>query len=154
MAMTTASTAAQSSTDDLGKLVVRLVVGILIVFHGLALATGDMGIPNNLVRWGLPASLMWLGFLVEFGGGSMMILGAYARLGGLLLGIFMVIAIIMAHAGLMGSQNHLFLVANNPAGNHWDHYFLETQMFYLLGGFAVALLGAGRYGLNIGGKWN
>jgi len=154
MAMTTASTAAQSSTDDLGKLVVRLVVGILIVFHGLALATGDMGIPNNLVRWGLPASLMWLGFLVEFGGGLMMILGAYARLGGLLLGIFMVIAIIMAHAGLMGSQNHLFLVANNPAGNHWDHYFLETQMFYLLGGFAVALLGAGRYGLNIGGKWN
>ena len=154
MAMTTASTAAQSSTDDLGKLVVRLVVGILIVFHGLALATGDMGIPNNLVRWGLPASLMWLGFLVEFGGGLMMILGAYARLGGLLLGIFMVIAIIMAHAGLMGSQNHLFLVANNPAGNHWDHYFLETQMFYLLGGFAMALLGAGRYGLNIGGKWN
>jgi putative oxidoreductase len=146
--------ATQTSSDDLGKLVVRLVVGILIVFHGLALATGDMGIPNNLVRWGLPASLMWLGFLVEFGGGLMMVLGAYARLGGLLLGIFMVIAIIMAHAGLMGSQNHLFLVANNPAGNHWDHYFLETQMFYLLGGFAVALLGAGRYGLNIGGKWN
>jgi putative oxidoreductase len=146
--------ATQTSSDDLGKLVVRLVVGILIVFHGLALATGDMGIPNNLVRWGLPASLMWLGFLVEFGGGLMMVLGAYARLGGLLLGIFMVIAIFMAHAGLMGSQNHLFLVANNPAGNHWDHYFLETQMFYLLGGFAVALLGAGKYGLNIGGKWN
>jgi len=34
--------------------------------------------------------------------------------------------------------------------NHWDHYFLETQMFYLLGGFSVALLGAGKYGLNIG----
>jgi putative oxidoreductase len=146
--------AAQSSSEDLGKLIVRLVVGILIVFHGLALATGDMGIPNNLARWHLPTELMWLGFLIEFGGGLMMVLGAYARLGGLLLGIFMVVAIIMAHAGLMGSQNHLFLVANNPAGNHWDHYFLETQMFYLLGGFAVALLGAGKYGLNIGGKWN
>jgi hypothetical protein len=27
-------------------------------------------------------------------------------------------------------------------------------MFYLLGGFSVALLGAGKYGLNIGGNWN
>ena len=149
-----ATAAIAQSNDDLGKLVVRLTVGSLIIFHGLALATGDMGIPNNLVRWGLPASLSWLGFIVEFGGGLAMVLGAYARLGGLLLGIFMIIAVFMAHAGLMGSQNHLFMIANNPAGNHWDHYFLETQMFYLLGGFSVALLGAGKYGLNIGGKWN
>ncbi|HEX3485597.1 MAG TPA: DoxX family protein [Micropepsaceae bacterium] len=146
--------AVAQSNEDLGKLVVRLTVGILIVFHGLALATGDAGIPNNLVRWGLPADLKWIGFLVEFGGGLGMILGVYARLSGFLLGVFMVIALIMAHVGLMGAQNHLFMVANNPAGNHWDHYFLETQMFYLLGGFAVALLGAGRYGLNIGGSLN
>jgi uncharacterized membrane protein YphA (DoxX/SURF4 family) len=113
-----------------------------------------MGIPNNLARWHLPTGLMWLGFIAEFGGGLAMILGAYARLGGFLLGVFMVIAIFMAHIGLMGATNHLFMVANNPAGNHWDHYFLETQMFYLLGGFSVALLGAGRYGLNIGGNLN
>ena len=144
----------QTTNDDVGKLVLRVTVGALIVFHGLALATGDAGIPNNLVRWGLPAELMWIGFLIEFFGGVGMILGVYARLGGFLLGVFMLIALFMAHSGLMGSQNHWFMVANNPAGNHWDHYFLETQMFYLLGAFSVALLGAGRYGLNIGGKWN
>ena len=148
------ATAVAQSNEDLGKLVVRVTVGALIVFHGLALATGDAGIPNNLIRWGLPAQLMWIGFLVEFGGGLAMILGAYARLGGLALGLFMVVAIFMAHIGLMGAQNHLFMVANNPAGNHWDHYFLETQAFYLFSGFAVALLGAGKIGLNIGGKWN
>jgi putative oxidoreductase len=113
-----------------------------------------MGVPNNLVRWGLPPDLKWLGFIAEFGGGLMMVLGAYARLGGLLVGVFMVIAVGMAHSGLMGSQNHWFMVANNPAGNHWDHYFLETQFFYLFGAFAVFLLGAGKYGLNIGGRWN
>lgn len=133
---------------------VRVTVGILIVFHGLALATGDAGIPNNLVRWGLPADLKWIGFLIEFGGGLAMIAGVYARLGGFLLGTFMLVALFMAHSGLMGAQNHWFMVANNPAGNHWDHYFLETQIFYLLSGFSVALLGAGRYGLNIGGNWN
>lgn len=152
--MAATTTVTQASSEDLGRLVLRLTVGILIVFHGLALATGDAGIPNNLIRWGLPPDLKWLGFVVEFGGGLAMVLGAYARLGGLLLGIFMIIALLMAHIGLMGATNHLFMVANNPAGNHWDHYFLETQMFYLLGGFSVALLGAGRYGLNIGGNLN
>ncbi len=145
---------ALQSNEDLGKLILRVLVGSMIVFHGLALLTGDMGIPNNLVRWGLPAQLSWIGFIVEFVGGVGMILGVYARLGGFMLGVFMVIAIIMAHVGLMGSQNHLFMVANNPAGTHWDHYFLETQFFYLFGAFAVYLLGAGKYGLNIGGKWN
>jgi putative oxidoreductase len=148
-----AATAVQSN-EDLGKLILRVLVGGLIVFHGLALFTGDMGIPNNLVRWGMPAQLSWIGFLIEFGGGLGMILGVYARLGGLLLGIFMVLALIMAHSGLMGSQNHWFMVANNPAGNHWDHYFLETQFFYMFGAFSVFLLGAGKYGLNVGGKWN
>lgn len=143
-----------TSNEDFGKLVLRVLVGGLIVFHGLALATGDAGIPNNLARWGLPTQLMWVGFLIEFVGGLGMIVGAYARLGGLLLGTFMVVAIIMAHAGLMGSQNHLLMVANNPAGNHWDHYFLETQFFYLFGAFSVYLLGAGKYGLNMGGNWN
>jgi len=142
------------SNEDLGKLVIRITVGVLILFHAFALATGDTGIPNNLIRWGLPPALAWLGFLAEFGGGLAMVLGAYTRLGGLVVGVFMMIAIFMAHSGLMGAQNHLFMVANNPAGNHWDHYFLETQAFYLLGSFSVALLGAGKYGLNIGGSWN
>ena len=153
MGETMAATAIQAN-EDMGKLILRVTVGALIVFHGLALATGDTGIPNRLVAWGLPAQLMWLGFIAEFFGGLMMILGVYARLGGLLVGVFMCMALFMSHVGLMGSQNHLFMVANNPAGNHWDHYFLETQMFYLLGAFAVFFLGAGKYGLNKGGDWN
>ena len=145
---------ALQSNDDLGKLIIRVAVGVLIVFHGLAVLTGDPGIPNRLAAWGLPEQLKWLGFFAEFFGGLMMIAGAYARVGGFLVGLFMVMAIIMSHIGLMGSQNHLFLVAMNPAGNHWDHYFLDTQMFYLLGGFSVFFLGAGKYGLKMGGEWN
>ena len=33
-------------------------------------------------------------------------------------------------------------------------YALEVEMFYLFGGLSVALLGAGRFGLGIGGRWN
>ena len=133
MGETMAAQALQSN-EDLGKLIIRVTVGVLIVFHGLAVLTGDPGIPNRLAAWGLPEQLKWLVFFAEFFGGLMMIVGAYARVGGFLVGLFM--------------------VAQNPGGNHWDHYFLDTQMFYLLGGFSVFFLGAGKYGLNMGGEWN
>ena len=45
-------------------------------------------------------------------------------------------------------------LAVNRVGIYATLVALETQMFYMLGAFAVALLGAGRHGLNIGGKWN
>jgi putative oxidoreductase len=146
--------AVAQSTEDLGKLVVRVTVGSLILFHAFAFLTGDTGMPNALTAWGLPPYLAWLGFLAEFAGGAAMVLGVYARLGGFMVGSFMIIALIMRHVGLMGAQNHLFMVAGVTPQSHWDHYFLETQFFYLLGSYAVALLGAGRYGLNIGDKWN
>jgi putative oxidoreductase len=145
---------AAQSNEDLGKLIVRVTVGVLISFHALSFATGDFGMMARVSAWGLPAQLAWVAFVMEFGGALMVIFGIYARLGGLLIGIFMVSAIILAHLGLHGSQNHLFAVGQNANGTHWDHYALETQMFYLLGGFAIYLLGAGRYGLNIGGGWN
>jgi hypothetical protein len=36
-----ATAPAAQSNDDFGKLVLRVTVGALIVFHGLALATGE-----------------------------------------------------------------------------------------------------------------
>src|SRR5258705_11025166 len=119
MGETMAATAIQAN-EDMGKLILRVTVGALIVFHGLALATGDAGIPNRLVAWGLPAQLMWLGFIAEFFGGLMMILGVYSRLGGLLVGGFMCMGLFFADFGLMGLENHLFLVGNEPGGNYWD----------------------------------
>ena len=140
--------------DDLGKLVIRVTVGSLILFHAFAFLTGDPGMFNAMDAWGLPRYLAWLGFFAEFGGGLAMVLGAYARAGGFAVGSFMVAAVIMRHIGLMGSQNHIFMVAGVAPNAHWDHYFLDTQMFYMLASYSVALLGAGRYGLGKGGKWN
>ncbi len=54
----------------------------------------------------------------------------------------MIVAILLAG---MGS-----LLALNQYGG----YALELETFYLLGGLAVFLLGAGRIGLGIGGRWN
>src|SRR5260221_11493946 len=90
MGETMSAAAAQSNNEDLGKLVLRVTVGALIIFHGLAVLTGDPGIPNRLVAWGLPADLKWLGFLAEFVGGVGMVLGPLSRLRRRCAGVFLV----------------------------------------------------------------
>jgi putative oxidoreductase len=140
--------------ENLGRLLVRLPVGILILFHVNSFLHGDPGIPSHVAAWGLPAFFAWIGVGMEGIGALLAILGIYARVGGLLIGLFMLAAFVMAHAGLMGQPNHFFMTGPAPAGPVNDHYMLESQMFYFLGGFAVFLLGAGRFGANIGGRWN
>jgi len=58
-----------------------------------------------------------------------------------------------AHAGLMGSQNHLFMIANNPAG------IIGTIISWRRRCFISSVVSRWRclaqeIRLNIGGKWN
>ena len=124
-------------SENLGRLLVRLPVGFLILFHVNSFIHGDPGMPMRVAAWGLPSFFAYIGASMEGIGAILVILGVYARVGGLLIGIFMVAAIIMAHSGFMGQPLHLFMTGPAPAGDVNDHYFLETQTFYLLGGFAV-----------------
>ena len=144
--------------EDLGKLFLRLPVGLLLLLHAYGFLRGDPGIPNAVAAWGLPGFVAWLAFLLEVAGSLMVILGVFTRAGGLAIAIFMLAAIVMYHImtveGLPGSGNHLFQMGMNPAGTHFDKYYLETQTFFLFNALAVALLGQGRYGLGIGGRWN
>ncbi|MEA3198421.1 MAG: putative oxidoreductase [Gammaproteobacteria bacterium] len=142
----------REDADDIGKLLLRMTVGFLLLFHAYGFMRGDPGIPNAVAAWGLPGIFAEVGFLLELIGAVLIILGVYTRAGALSIVTFMVIGLIMYHVaeitGLRGSGNHLFMLGKNPAGTHPDKYFLETQMFYLFGGLAVALLGSGRYSVR------
>jgi putative oxidoreductase len=74
-------------------------------------------------------------------GPVMVILGLFARVGGVLIVANMVTAVVLAGLG-----NVMTL---NPMGG----YALELEALYLFGGLSVALLGAGRYSI-MGGRWN
>jgi len=129
--------------EDLGKLVVRLGVGVLLLLHGThKLLTGIAVVKAMVVAHHLPDIIAYGVYLGEIVGPVLVILGLFSRLGGLLIAANMVVAI--ALAGVAG------LFALNASGG----YALELETFYLLGGVSVALLGAGRIGLNIGGNWN
>jgi putative oxidoreductase len=133
-----------TNTDDLGKLILRLTIGILFLFHGVAkLMNGVGGIEAMVVARGLPAFFAWGVYIGEVLAPLLLILGLYTRVGALLIVVNMVVAVFLAHGG------HLMQLSGNGG---WR---LELQGMFLFGSVAMALLGAGRFSVGgKGGKWN
>jgi putative oxidoreductase len=134
-----------ASRDDLGKLINRVAVGVLILFHTWAVLNGELAIRDTLRAWGLPIELAYTSVFFEGIAPIMVILGVYARIGALIMTFWMVMAFLMAHV----HTGHLWQLTEN--GVSWR---IEVPLFFLVGSIVIALQGAGRYGLNIGGKWN
>jgi len=125
--------------DAAGKLVLRLTVGVLMLFHGAAklLHGGTLDfISGQLAGHGLPGFIAYGVFVGEIIAPLMLILGVYARVGGLLALVNMLFAIGLAHTG------DLFALTDHGG------YRLELQAFYLFGSLAVLLLGSGRYAVR------
>ena len=121
--------------DAAGKLVVRLAVGTLMLFHGIGkvLHPGTLDfISSNLAAAGLPGMLAYGVYIGEIIAPFMIILGFHARIGGLLVVINMIFAVLLMHSG------DLFSLTEHGG---WR---LELQAFYLFCGLAVLLLGSGR----------
>lgn len=133
-----------ATLDDLGKLILRLTIGILLVLHGIAKLTHGVGaIEGMMVARGLPAFFAWGVFIGEIIAPMLLIFGVYTRLGGLLIVVNMLVAILLAHSG------HLSQLSGNGG---WR---LELQGLFLFGSLAVAFLGAGGYSVaGRGGRWN
>ena len=129
--------------EDIGKLVIRLGAGGLLLLHGVhKLLTGIAPIKELVVAAHLPDLIAYGVYLGEIVGPILIILGLFSRVGGVLVVIDMIAAIVLAG------------VASLFKLNEFGGYALELETLYLAGGLAVALLGAGRLSLNIGGRWN
>lgn len=133
-----------TTTDGLGKLVLRLSLGILLLLHGIAkLKGGVSGIEGMVASHGLPAFFAWAVYIGEVVAPLLLIIGMFTRLAGLLVVVNMAAAIALVHTG------QLF---NLGQSGGWQ---LELQGMYLFGGLAIAFLGAGSYSVKgRGGKWN
>jgi putative oxidoreductase len=106
-----------------------------MLFHGVAKITnpGQLDfISGMLDANNLPAVLAYGVYIGEVVAPLMVIVGYQARLGGLLMAINMVFAIILAHSGD-------FFSLTQHGG-----WAVELQMFYLLSSVAVVFLGSGR----------
>lgn len=123
--------------DDTGKLILRLVLGILILFHGVAkIQHGIEPIQEMLSAYGLAGFLAYAVYVGEVLAPILLILGYYARAGAGLIFINMVVAIMLAHTGDL-----LTLTAHGG----WS---LELQGMYLFTAAALVLTGPGRFSIN------
>lgn len=126
-----------TTQHDLGKLLLRVTLGVLILLHGIAKLKHGLGpIEGMLQAHGLPAFLAYGAYLGEVLGPVLVILGLYARLGAVLIVLNMIAAIALAHAGQLGQLNET------------GGWALELQGMFLVGALAVSLLGPGRYSVN------
>lgn len=90
----------QSRFDNIGKLIVRMMVGVLMLLQGLhkILNPGSLdSIRNMLASISLPSLLAYGVYLGEVVGALMVILGIYSRIGGLLIASNMLFALALAH---------------------------------------------------------
>jgi putative oxidoreductase len=124
-------------SDDLGKLVLRLVLGALLLFHGVnKLLHGITPIQDMLLAHGLPGIFAHAVYLGEVLGPVLLMLGWYARIGAGLIVVNMLVALLLVHSG-----DFLMLT---PQGG-WR---LELQGMYLFGALALLFMGPGRLAFN------
>ena len=122
---------------DLGKLTIRLTLGGLMLFHGIAKLLHGVGfIEGELASHGLPAFLAYGVFIGELIAPLMVLLGYHTRIGALLIVFNMLVAIVLVHA------NQLLSLGGNGG------WALELQSFFLFTALALMFLGPGRYKLK------
>lgn len=127
----------QARLDDTGKLIIRVVLGFVMLLHGIAKLTGGIGgIQGMLGGAGLPEFMAWGVYLGEVLGPVLLIIGFYARIGAALVAINMLMAVALAHMG------QVFLL-NDQGG-----WAIELQALMLFTAIGLIFTGPGRYAIN------
>jgi putative oxidoreductase len=124
-------------SDDAGKLVLRLGLGLIILVHGISKLSGGVGFVSGLLAsHGLPPALAYLVYVGEIVAPLLLIVGLYSRPAAWIVVINMIAAI-----GLIRYKD-MFVISKSGG------WAMELEGMLLISAVAVALLGAGRFSLG------
>lgn len=122
---------------DLGKLIIRLTLGGLLLFHGINKLMNGIGfIEGQLASHGMPTFFAYGVYVGEVLAPLMVILGYQTRIGALLIVFNMLVAIALVHT-------HELMALSGSGG-----WALELQGFFLFTAVALIFLGPGKYKLK------
>lgn len=123
--------------EDLGKLILRISIAGLMLFHGYAkLSHGVDKIAAGLVKSGFPEFLAYGVYLGEIVLPILIIIGLFTRLAALGMGITMTFAIYLVYS------EKLFMLTKNGAP------VIELPLLYLLLSIVMFFIGAGKYSFD------
>lgn len=126
-------------SEDTGKLVLRVAIGVLLLLHGVGKLNQGIGFISSLVTsHGLPGMVAYGVYIGEIVAPVLMIAGLFTRAAAWVAVLNMLAAILLVHMG------HIWTLDKNGG------WAVEAQGLYLFGSLAVAFLGAGRF--SIGGS--
>lgn len=124
--------------EDIGKLILRLSIAVLMLFHGYKKYTfGIEGIKSLVIKAGLPEVLAYGVYVGEIIIPILLILGFRTRVCALLLSFTMVFAIFLAHS------EKLFLIDAKTGG-----LAIELPLLYLLSALSLFFIGGGKYSID------
>lgn len=129
--------------NDLGLLIIRISLGLLMLLHGIAKLTHGVDFLSGMFKeMGLPAFLAYTVYIGEVIAPVLLIVGFRTRLAALVFAFTMVVAVGMAHAA------DIFKLSETGG------WMLELQGLYFLGGMALFFTGAGKYAASTNSKWD
>jgi len=128
------------SCHDLVALVGRLVMSWIFLSSGFTKLTDVAAFSAGLAKRGVPApSFMgWLGAIVEFGGGLLILLGLKIRWGAILMILFVIVATLISHRYWEYAPEQI--VAQTT--NFWKNITIIGGLLFMF------LAGAGRYSVD------
>ena len=125
--------------EDVGIFLLRISIGGLMLFHGMhKILYGTEQVSEILSRVGIPNFFSFGVFMGEVLGPVLVIIGYKVRLGGFLIALNMLIAILLVHSSQLDEIN--------PMGG----WMIELNALYLLGAVSIIFLGAGRISISKG----
>ena len=128
--------------EDFGRLLLRLTVGGLMLFHGLHKLIGGIdGIAGMLGAKGLPGFIAYGVLIGEVVCPALIILGILVRPAALVLAFTMVVAWLMV--GL----------DKTAALDKTGAWAIESLVYFFVAGLAIAFLGAGKFALGSKSSW-
>jgi putative oxidoreductase len=127
----------RAMTEDVGKLVLRLALGTLILLHGIAkIKSGVASIVPGLEGIGLPPWFAYGVYIGEIVAPIMVIVGLFARTGAFIIFVNMIFAVVLVH------RNELFTLGKQGG------WALELQGMFLFTALALVLMSPGRYSVT------
>jgi putative oxidoreductase len=123
--------------EDIGKLVLRVAVGVPMLFHGVhKVLHGIGGVKSIMTDKGLPSFVAYGVYVGEVIAPILIVAGLFSRPAAIIFAFNMLVAIMTAHSAEIVK-----------IGRHGE-WSIELPMLYLLGAVSVALLGPGRFSVS------